>query len=477
VTRTVGGRYRLYEFLAGGDTGEVWQALDLGTDRTVAVKLLYPDLAADPRLVDRFVRARAQLTMLWHPSIARLLDIVVEEGTLALVTDLAPGADLGRRLAREGPLDAAGASAVGAAVADALSAGHQLGVVHGDIKPTNVVIPPRGQGPATVTDFSVMLLVRAGRRYPEPFERLKYRAPEVTDGAVPMPSSDVYALGAMLAEMLPGNSPARLRMIADECVRPDPGARPSAAEVGHELGTLATRLESAQVAVGSPARAAIGAGPTRTRGQGRSGARGPAWLFGSPARMAIVFGLALVAVLAAFAVTRPWEPASEQGDGARTATGSPGGAASATGSSKAPPLPAAAGAHTREGGAAYVRYWFALLNHAQGAGDTAALREASGPGCRECEGVVETVDTAYGDGGSMRGGVYVVRNVATNGLFTLDSPIYEATLDRSPRATLDRTGVERESLTGLTVANCMVSLSWTSDRWRVAGVPTAGCIA
>jgi Protein kinase domain/Family of unknown function (DUF6318) len=476
VTRTVGGRYRLYEFLAGGDTGEVWQALDLGTDRTVAVKLLYPDLAADPRLVDRFVRARSQLTMLWHPSIARLLDIVVEEGTLALITDLAPGVDLSRRLAREGPLDAGRVSAVGAAVADALSGAHQLGVVHGDIKPSNVVVPARGQGPACVTDFSVMLLVRAGRRYPEPFERLKYRAPEVTDGAIPVPPSDVYALGAMLTEMLPGNPPARLRMIAEECVRPDPGARPSAAEIGHELGTLATRLESAPVTPVS--HAAIGAAPARTRSQGRSGRRGPAWLFGSPARMAIAFGVALALVLGAFAVTRPWEPASDQGgDGGRAPGGSPGGAASATGTSKAPPLPAAAGAHTREGGAAFVRYWFGLLNYAQGMGDSAPVRAAAGPGCRECGRVVEAIDTAYGDGGSMRGGVYVVRNVATNGLFTLSSPIFEATIDRSPRATLDRTGVERESLAGLTVANCMVSLAWTSDRWRVAGVPTAGCIA
>ncbi|MFD0740579.1 DUF6318 family protein [Phytohabitans flavus] len=377
MTRTVGGRYRLYEFLAGGDTGEVWEALDLGTDRTVAVKLLYPDLAADPRLVDRFVRAQGQLKMLWHPSIARLLDIVAEEGTLALVTELAPGVDLGRRLAREGPLDAGSASAVGAAVADALSAAHQLGVVHGDVKPSNVVVPPRGEGPARVTDFSVMLLVRAGRRYPEPFERRRYRAPEVTEGAIPVPPSDVYALGAMLAEMLPGDPPARLRMIAEECVRADPGSRPSAAEIGHELGALAARLESAPVAVGPAGQLAIDATPVRTRRR-PGGGRGPAWLLGSPARMGIVFGLVLALVLGAFAVTRPWQPASDQdGEGTSTPSGSPGGAASAAGTVKPPQMPAAASAHTREGGVEFVRYWFALLNYAQGSGDTSPMKAAA----------------------------------------------------------------------------------------------------
>jgi hypothetical protein len=231
------------------------------------------------------------------------------------------------------------------------------------------------------------------------------------------------------------------------------------------------------VPVAPVARAALGAAPSRPRGRGRTGRRGPAWLFGSPARVAVAFGVALALVLGAFAVTRPWEPASDQGGDGRTPSGSPGGAASATDASKAPPQPAAAGAHTREGGAAFVRYWFTLLNHAQATGDTSPVQASAGPGCRECERVVEAIDTAYGDGGSMRGGVYVVRNVATNGLFTLDRPIYEATVDRSPRATLDRTGVERDSLAGLTVVNCMVSLIWTGDRWRVAGVPTAGCIA
>jgi hypothetical protein len=69
-----------------------------------------------------------------------------------------------------------------------------------------------------------------------------------------------------------------------------------------------------------------------------------------------------------------------------------------------------------------------------------------------------------------------VREVGTNSLFTLDRPIYEATVDRGPRATLDRSGVERASLPALTVAGCTAILQWTDDRWRLLGLQSTGCL-
>lgn len=492
MTRTVGGRYRLYEFLANGDTGEVWQALDLGTDRAVAVKLLYPDLAADARLVDRLLRARAELTGLWHPSIARLLDVVVEDGVLALVTDLVPGTDLARRLARAGPMDWTAAAAVAESVADALSAAHRIGVVHGDVKPSNVVIPPSGDGPARLTDFSVNLLVRAGRRHPEPFDRLRYRAPEATEGAVPAPPSDVYALGAVLAEMMPAESPTQLRMLASACVQSDPGVRPSAIDVRDELRELtATRLTSAAGA--PPARTMVtsvrrsgGAVPTRVRQPAarrrrasRAGGAKEAWLFGSPTRMAVVFAVAMAVVLGIFVATRAfWEaPGEAETAGPGGSSGpAPGGAASSSGAA-APSLPSGAAANTRDGGIEFVRFWFATLTHAQRTGDTVDLAKAASPDCGDCQKSITTIESTYEDGGSLRGGAYLVRNVSTNSLFSLDRPIYEATVDRSPRATVDRAGVERSSLPGLTVSNCILVLEWTDQRWRVLELTTSDCVA
>ncbi|MCW6008812.1 protein kinase [Micromonospora sp. CPCC 205371] len=458
--------------LANGDTGEVWQAVDVGTERAVAVKLLYPDLAADPRLVDRFLRARADLTALWHPCIARLLDVVADGEVLALVTDLVPGTDLGRQLTDSGPLPPALASSVGAAMAEALGTAHRMGVVHGDVKPSNVVIPPPGEGPARLTDFAVALLVRAGRRYPEPFERLRYRAPEVTDGAVPTPPSDVYALGVVLTEMLPDDPPHPLSLLADACLQDDPAARPSGAALRVGLGGLG---------------AGLGGGRGRERPHPPPRSRPPrrrhpsgsrlAWLLGSPTRLVAIFAVAMVIVLGAFVVTRFLGSGQAETDQAGSpTTGAPGGAASVPGTA-GPSLPTAAGEHSRDGGEAFIRYWFDLLTYAQRSGDTTDLDEATNDRCGDCGTALSTIRDVYAEGGSLRGGAYLVRRIATNSLFTLDRPIYEATVDRSPRATIDRSGVERGSLPGLTVANCILILEWAGDRWQVLDFTSRNCVA
>jgi len=194
--------------------------------------------------------------------------------------------------------------------------------------------------------------------------------------------------------------------------------------------------------------------------------------------MAVIFAVALAMVLGAFAATRAlWGPPSGSGTGEQTGApvAAPGGAASSAGS-KAPLLPAAATAHTREGGIAFVRHWFAALTYAQQTGEPTDLATISSPDCAGCQTVIDTIKAAYDGGGSLRGGAYLVRGVTTNSLFAIDRPIYEATIDRGPRATLDRTGVERASLPGLTVASCQVILEWTDGAWRVLSVPTAGCI-
>src|SRR5439155_369287 len=129
--------------------------------------------------------------------------------TYALVLDLVTGQDLRRRLRTAGPLPPAVAADVAAQVADALAYLHGLGIVHGDVKPGNILVPVDG-GPVRLTDFGVAQRVgpglpgsRATHATPE------YVAPEVITGQPPRPATDVYALGIVLYELLCGRSPYR----------------------------------------------------------------------------------------------------------------------------------------------------------------------------------------------------------------------------------------------------------------------------
>jgi serine/threonine protein kinase len=464
MARTLAGRYRLTRYVASGATGDVWQAVDGGTDRPVAVKLLHPHLAADARLVDRLRQARRSLTGLWHPGIARLIDLVVTDSAVALVTDFAPGADLGRLLAT-GPLAPDRAARIAAAVADALDAAHGADMVHGDLMPSNVIVPAGTAEPPRLTDFSVATLLQVG-----PAARSSpYAAPWVIDGAVPTPASDVHALGVVLFEMLTGaptyrpgddaDVDRRLLEVVDRCVLGDQAARPSAGAVSQRLRELAPQLGSQPPAPPrrrAPRSRAAPAHSHRTR-------RRTPLLIGSLLAAVLVVAVALVLrVLISPGPANP-PPTLDTSDTGASAT--------------VPALPQEASASTQAGGGEFVRHWFAVLSYAVQTGDTAALIEATSPDCLDCQVAVEAIEAGYLDGGSLRGGAYVVRGVSSNSLWSVDRPIYDATVDRSPRSTVDAGGVIQETLPALSFANCVLVLEWADERWQVREVVTPGCVA
>jgi serine/threonine-protein kinase len=258
--RPLGSRYWLDTPIGRGATGHVWAGRRREDDSPVAVKLLRAELAADPGVVNRFLRERLVLTGLRHPHLVRVHDLVAEGEVLGIVMDLVEGEDL-RKVVKRGPLPLTGAATLLAQVAGALAAVHAADLVHRDVKPENVLVAP---GPtALLTDFGIARAV-AGSAHTELIGTPSYVAPELVMGRPPTPACDVYALGVTAYELLTGRKPftggtseAILRAHLDQPVqRPgdvDPAAwdlvsaslarqpqdRPDAAEVARGWSRLA----------------------------------------------------------------------------------------------------------------------------------------------------------------------------------------------------------------------------------------------
>ncbi|WP_327008386.1 protein kinase [Dactylosporangium sp. NBC_01737] len=227
----LGNRYRLETEVARGAIGAVWRSYDEQTGQWVAVKVMRPEAAEVPELVDGFLGEAELLAGLDHPSVIRVHNLITGKGLLAIAMELIAGPDLRRRLRSEGPLPPAVAAEVVAQVADALAYVHAAGIVHGDVKPGNLLVPLDG-GPVRLADFGVArrLDQPAGPTHATP----EYVAPEVVAGGLPSPASDVYALGVVLFELICGRSPYRggspndvLRRHAD-CVPVPPPGMPAA---------------------------------------------------------------------------------------------------------------------------------------------------------------------------------------------------------------------------------------------------------
>ena len=198
------GRYRLEEPLGYGGMGEVHRAHDELLDRPVAVKLLDHGPPEQARVSLAEARAAARLN---HPGIVQVFDVGADDGTSYIVMELVPGRSLRDILRERGPLAPGDAVVLAIQLADALDAAHRAGLVHCDVKPGNVIVTPSGH--VKLVDFGIARSAAAACSAPREEIRASasYVAPEQlcsqpVDGRV-----DVYALGAVLYEMLLGQPP------------------------------------------------------------------------------------------------------------------------------------------------------------------------------------------------------------------------------------------------------------------------------
>src|SRR5262252_1755195 len=153
------GHYKILERIGAGGIGEVYRARDTRLGRTVAIKVLAADVADDPERRERFVREARATAALSHPNIAALYEIGEDQGQLFLVFEFVPGETLSHVIAGR-PLNPRRAIEFATQIADALADAHAEGVVHRDLKPTNIIITPKDK--AKILDFGLAAWTAGG---------------------------------------------------------------------------------------------------------------------------------------------------------------------------------------------------------------------------------------------------------------------------------------------------------------------------
>jgi predicted Ser/Thr protein kinase len=254
-----GGRFHRIRQLGRGGFGTVWLAQDTQLNRTVALKIAH---APDEETERRMLREARALAAVHHPHCVRIYDVVDDVDGLCLVMEYIEGSSLGDTVRGSGPLDDVSAARLWVTMAGALAAAHENGVLHRDVKPSNVILDPSAA--PHLLDFGIarssgdMTLTASGMLVGTP----DYLAPETAKTGLATPSSDTWQLAATVSFALTGAPPrgAKDNVLAalaaaaraDECERlpahsahrellaaaldPDPARRPTLAAVQRRLG-------------------------------------------------------------------------------------------------------------------------------------------------------------------------------------------------------------------------------------------------
>jgi eukaryotic-like serine/threonine-protein kinase len=222
------GPYEIQSPLGAGGMGEVYRARDIRLDRIVAIKVLISHLSSLPELKQRMEREARAVSSLNHPNICHLYDIGSQDGTDYLVMEFLEGETLAERL-HKGALPLHEILKIGIAVAEALAAAHRQGIVHRDLKPGNIMLTKGGaklmdfglakSASASAPGVSSAPLLSAARTMSQAspasplttagtmIGTIQYMSPEQIEGKEADARSDLFALGAVLYEMVTGARP------------------------------------------------------------------------------------------------------------------------------------------------------------------------------------------------------------------------------------------------------------------------------
>jgi hypothetical protein len=247
--RLIAGRYRLQVPIGRGAMGIVWRGRDELLARDVAVKEVQVTGQATPAeaevIYQRTLREARTAARLNHPSVVTVYDVVEEGGSPWIVMELVEARSLDRVITEDGPLPPEQAAELGASLIGALASAHSAGVLHRDVKPSNVLVT--GDGRAVLTDFGIATfaedlgLTQAGMVVGTP----GFTAPERIRGEIATPASDLWSLGATLYAAVEGRGPfdrvGGSSMITTGVANEDAPRAPSAGPLGPVIDALLSR--------------------------------------------------------------------------------------------------------------------------------------------------------------------------------------------------------------------------------------------
>ncbi len=245
------GPYHLHGLIGGGASGEVHRAIDSRDGQPVALKLMHAAGTVDAR---RFAAEAAAAQRLRHPHIVRVLDAGVDEGRGWIAMEPLAGCDLQRYTRATRLLPEPVVLRIGERVASALACAHAEGIVHRDVKPSNVIVDWTADR-LTLTDFGIAHLADGERTATGVvLGTPAYMAPEQLAGAPASAAGDLYALGVMMFELLAGRRPHDAPTLGELLRRVASEPAPDLASIRAGLPPALTGLIAALLAVQPAAR-------------------------------------------------------------------------------------------------------------------------------------------------------------------------------------------------------------------------------
>jgi serine/threonine protein kinase/tetratricopeptide (TPR) repeat protein len=204
--KVLGGRYEILQKLGEGGMGAVYKARDHEVDRLVALKVIRPELAANPEILQRFKQELVLARQITHKNVVRIYDLGEAEGVKFITMEYVDGEDLKTILRRSGKLPSAEAVSIMQQVCRALDACHSEGVIHRDLKPSNIMRDKSGK--VLVMDFGLAHNTAGGglTQTGVVLGTLEYMSPEQAQGMELGPTADIYSAGLIFYELLTGKA-------------------------------------------------------------------------------------------------------------------------------------------------------------------------------------------------------------------------------------------------------------------------------